>query len=302
VSTFVDVLAAGLRFSTTINLAALGGLFTQKVGVWNVALEGLVLSSAFSSVWISYSTGSAWLGLAGGAATGTAVALLLAFVVVTLGADEIIAGLAINLLASGGTKFLLPIAFGGFQGAVVSENIVPLPRIDVPGLDSVPVVGEVLNHHSPLVYVGLVLVPVVTYAVYRTGFGLTLRAVGEAPDAAAAAGVRATRVRYAAFALSGILCGVAGSQLSLGFLALFSQDMTSGLGYIAFAAVVFGDAHPPLVFLGALVFGLAQAAVIQLGNSLTIPSEFISMVPYVVAIIALVVLSHRRRLRRLPPA
>jgi simple sugar transport system permease protein len=299
---FADILAAGLRFSTTINVAALGGSFTQKVGIWNVALEGLILSSAFSAVWISYTSGNAWLGLAGGAATGLAVALILAFVVVTLGADEIIAGLAVNLLASGATKYLLPIAFGGFQGAVVSEDIVPLPEMHVPGLDSVPLVGEPLNDHSPVVYGGLLLVPLVTFVLYRTGFGLAVRAVGDAPEAARAAGIHADRIRYAAFGLSGIFCGIAGAQLSLGFLSLFSQDMTSGVGYIAFAAVVFGDGYPPLVFLGAIVFGFAQAAVIQLGNTLTIPAEFISMVPYVVAIIALVVLSYRRRAHRLQPA
>jgi simple sugar transport system permease protein len=218
--------------------------------------------------------------------------------VVGLGADEIIAGLAINLLASGGTRFLLPIVFPGFQGAVVSDKVVALPTVDIGGLDSVPVL-KALNHHSPLVWLGFVLVPGVTWILLRTGFGLRLRAVGEAPESAEASGVSANRARYAAFAISGALCGIAGTQLSLGFLALFSQDMTSGVGYIAFAAIIFGDAFPPLVFVGALVFGLSQAAVIELGKTLTIPSQFISMFPYLVAIAALVVLSQRRATRRL---
>jgi ABC-type uncharacterized transport system permease subunit len=296
-NTLVTIVTSGLRFSTTINLASMGGVFTQRVGIWNVGLEGFVLSSAFTAVWASYHTGSAWVGLGAGIATGLIGALLLAFVVVTLGADEIIAGLAINLLASGGTRFLLPIAFPGFQGAVVSNKIIALPAVDVPGLDSIPVL-KAFNHQSPLVWLSFVLVPLVTFLLFRTGFGLKIRAVGEAPESAKAAGVRGDRMRYAAFAISGAVCGVAGTQLSLGYLGLFSQDMTSGVGYIAFAAVVFGDAFPPLVFVGAIVFGFSQAAVIQLGNTLTIPSQFISTFPYLVAIAALVVLSQRRLSRR----
>lgn len=296
-SAFEGTLAAGLVFATTLNLAALGGVFTQKVGTWNVALEGFILSSAFSAVLISYRTGSAWLGLAGGIATGLVLALLMAFVVVTLGADEIIAGLAINLLALGGTNFLLPIVFPGFQGAVVSNKIIALPNVSIPGLKSVPVL-QAFDHQSVLVWVGFALVPLVTLVIARTGFGLALRAVGEAPEAAVASGINAYAVRYAAFAVSGALCGVAGAQLTLGFTDLFSQDMTSGVGYIAFAAVIFGAAFPPLVFVGALVFGLAEAIVIQVGSNV-IPSQFISTVPYLVAIVALVVLSQRRRARRL---
>src|SRR5262249_49778496 len=148
---FTDILAAGLRFTTTIQLAASGAVFTQKVGIWNVALEGYMLTSAFTAVWVSYETGSPWLALGAGVAAGTVAGLLMAFVVVTLGADEIIAGLAINLLASGGTKFLLPLVFPGFQGAVVSDKIVPLPGVDIPGLDSVPIL-KAFNHQSPLVW------------------------------------------------------------------------------------------------------------------------------------------------------
>jgi simple sugar transport system permease protein len=180
---------------------------------------------------------------------------------------------------------------------VVSDKIVALPTVDIPGLSNVPVL-KAFDHQSPLMWAGFALVPLVAVIIFRTGLGLRIRAVGEAPDSALASGVPADRMRYAAFAASGVLCGVAGTQLSLGFLALFSQDMTSGVGYIAFAAVVFGGASPVLVFLGALVFGFSQAAVIELGKSLEIPSQFISMFPYFVAIAALVVLSQRRASRR----
>src|SRR5262249_32172417 len=160
----------GLRFSTTINLAAQGGVFTQRVGIWNVALEGYMLASAFTAVVVCYQTGSPWLGLLAGMATGAAVALLMAFVVVGLCAGAIIAGLAVNLLASGATRFLLPTAFPGFQGAVVSDKIVALPSLDIPGLDSVPVLKAV-NHQSPLVWVSFALVPAAVFILFRTGFG-----------------------------------------------------------------------------------------------------------------------------------
>lgn len=302
-SSVAAFLAVGIRFATTINLAALGGTFTQKAGDWNIALEGMMLSSAFAAVWMSYQTGSPWLGLLFAMVIGLLVGLLLAFVVVTLGADVIIAGLAINLLASGGTKYMLPIAFGkSHSGAIVSDRIVGLPDLHIPLLSKVPVLGPALNDQSPLVYVGFLLVPAVAFVLYRTGFGLRLRAVGESPESALAAGISQAKMRYAAFVLSGVFCGMAGTQLSLGSVALFSEDMTSGVGYIAFAAVVFGNAFPPVVFLGALVFGVAQAASLRVGETFPIPSEFISALPYVVAVIALVIISQRRRTATLDPA
>jgi ABC-type uncharacterized transport system permease subunit len=300
--TLTQILSSGLRFSTPINLAALGGAFTQKAGIWNIGLEGCILTAAFGGVWVSFETGSPLLALLAGAGAGVGMSMLLAFVVIALHADEIIAGLAINLLALGGTQFLLPIAFEGFRGAVVSEQIVGIGTVHIPGLDAIPVLGEAANDQSPLVYAALLGIIVVAFIFYRTGFGLALRATGENRDASTALGLRPHRLSYAAFAVSGLFCGLAGVQLSLGSVTLFSQNMTAGIGYIAFAAVLFGNAYPPLVYLGGFLFGIAQAIVIQLAGELAIPSQFIAMVPYVVAVLAVMLLSQRRGIRRLEGA
>lgn len=280
---FLALLAPAVRTAAPILLAALGGVFIQRAGIFNIGLEGYMLSAAFASVLTASITGSALVGLAAGVLTAVAVALLMAFVVLTLEADEIIVGIAVNLLVAGLTAYLLQeLTPGG--GVLQVERGLPALSNDI--LAAVPLLGSVLNGQSILVLAALVGVPPVAWVLARTPFGLALRAVGEHPDAARSAGLSVERTRYLAFACSGAFCGLAGVQLALGFLRLFSMDMTGGRGLIAFAAVIFGGAAVAPVVVAALLFGFAEALANRL-QTRDLPTQVVLMLPYVATIVVL---------------
>lgn len=290
----LGLLGPAVRTAAPILLAALGGVFTQRAGIFNIGLEGYMLSAAFAAVLTASLTGSPLAGLAAGVLAGVAVALLMAFLVLTLQADEIIVGIAVNLLAAGLTAYLLQELTPGGGVLQVDRG---LPTLDSAALGAVPVVGDVLNGQSVLVLAALLLVPVVAWVLGRSPFGLALRAVGEHPDAARSAGVSVDGTRYLAFALSGAFCGLGGVQLALGFLRLFSMDMTAGRGIIAFAAVIFGGAAAGLVSVGALLFGFAEALANRL-QTRDLPTQVVLMLPYLATILVLLLPRLRAALRR----
>lgn len=287
------LLNSTFRFITPILLAALGGLICERVGVFNIALEGLMLTGAFFAVVGSYYAGSAFVGVLTAMAAGGVLALIFAFLAVTMRGNMIVLGIALNLLAAGGTVFLLS-TFFGVKGAFQDPQVQGLNKITIPGINDLPVLGPMLSGHSWIVYGSWALVAIVYVLLFHHRLGLRLRGIGEQPEAAATLGINVAATRYAAIIISGLLCGLAGAQLSLGQVTLFVENMSAGRGWIAVVAVMLGQAHPLGVFLASILFGLADSVGFRL-QGLGLPAQFTGMVPYVVTLIALFVTQARRR-------
>jgi len=266
----VSLLISTLRKATPLILASLGGFFSERSGVVNIALEGMMLFGAFVAAVVAQATHNPWLGILAAACVGAAAASLHATASIWFRANQIVSGLGVNLLAVGSTIFLCEVYTHG-QRSFTLDAAAKLPRW-----------GPFL----PLVYLALLLVPVVFYVAYRTSPGLRLRAVGEHPEAARTLGVSVHRTRFWAVVASGVLAGVAGSFLPF-FAGSFAKNMTNGLGYIALGALIFGRWTPGGALAASLLFGAADAFQEMLQGTGDIPPQFFQMVPYVLTMIAL---------------
>jgi simple sugar transport system permease protein len=288
-------IAAVLRVSTPIILPALGGLISELGGVGNIALEGIMLTAACSGVLISVATQSEWLGLLAGVVSGVLLALVLAFFHLNLKADLILAAIALNILASGGTIFVVYLLTGdkGGTSTLISKQ---MPFIEIPIIKDIPVIGPILSGQNLLTYVAFIAAAVVSVFLYRMRAGIHLRAVGENPEAARSVGINVRAQQYLALGLSGFLAALGGVYLSMGYVKFFARDMTAGRGFIALAAIYLGGKTPGGTLIAALVFGAADALAVQLGN-LRIPSQLVQMIPYVATLIALVVYALVQRQR-----
>lgn len=289
------LLHAATQAITPLLLAALGGALCGQAGVFNIALEGQMLIGAFAAVAGSVFTHAAWAGVLIGAAAAMLFALILAYGATRLRGDPIVIGIGMNLLASGLTAYLLRQMFG-VSGTFADPAIAGLATIRIGAVQGVPVLGPVLSGQTALTWLAWVLVGAIGVALFRTPAGLRLRGVGEAPDAAAALGVRVDAYRIGAVLASGALAGLAGAQLSLGTVSLFSEDMSAGRGWIAVVAVMLGRSNPLYAALACVLFGFADAVGLRLQGQ-GLPSQLTDTAPYVVTLAALV-LSHRRRLGR----
>jgi len=288
----LNLLGPTLRLATPILLAGLGGLFTQQAGILNIALEGLMLMAAFAGAATAYWTGDPWLGLLAGILASTLLASVFGLFSIRLKADLVVVGIAINLFAAGATVVLLQ-RFFNTKGSFAPGA--RLPNVRIEAIQDVPVLGHLFGQQNILVYFGLVLIAVAHVVLYRTPFGLRVRAVGENPEAAETAGINVGRVQFVTVLISGVLCGMAGVNLSLGYLSQYSSNMTSGRGFIALAAQTFGAATPVGTALASLFFGLADALSVRL-QTRGLPSEFVLMIPYLATILALVLVARRRTL------
>jgi general nucleoside transport system permease protein len=277
------ILQSTVRNATPLVFAALGGLFSERSGVVNIGLEGLMLISAFAGVVGASLSGNAFVGLGTAIGAGLLFALIHALMCVTFEADQIISGTAINLLALGGTGFLMVTIFGS---GGTSPQVKGFESIAIPVLSSIPVIGSALFDQSLLVYLMYALVPIVFFVVFRTPFGLRLRATGEVPEAVDTAGVNVARMRYYGVGLSGVLAALGGAYLSMGLLSAFTENMTGGRGFIALAALIFGRWNPIGAAGAALLFGFGKAVTFRV-NEQAVPVEFIEMVPYVLTIVVL---------------
>lgn len=285
-----DLFFAALLALTPILLAALGGALCERAGVFNIGLEGMMLVGCFAAVAGSWFTGSAWAGVLAAALASAGYSLILAVGAITLRGDAVVLGVAMNLLAVGLTSFLLRTVFG-VQGTFSDPSLAGLPGIDLPFL------GPVLSGHSALVYLSWAVVAATALFLSRHAWGLRLRGVGEAPDAAATLGVSPAKYKYGAVLASGVLCGLAGAQLALGNVTLFSENMTAGRGWIAVVAVMLGRAAPVGVLAAGLLFGVAEAVGFRL-QGLGLPQQATDAAPYVVTLIALFLSTARRRRRK----
>ena len=280
--------ALGLRYFTIIYLTGLGGLFSERSGIVNIGLEGIMIIGTVMGAWGSIEYGPI-PGLLIGALSGLLFSLIHALATVTFRVDHIVSGVVINVVAIGLARFLSQLFFD--QATQSDPGIPDLATISVPGLSALPWgLGQAFEGMSPVVpFAVLVTVPAL-FVLNRTRFGLRLRAAGENPEAAATLGVRVAPLRYAGVGISGLLGGFAGAFLAIEINGLFREGQTQGLGFIALAALILGNWQPLRLLVGALLFGFAQAIPLRLSDAPVIsllPEEFIRMIPYVVTIIAI---------------
>ncbi|WP_287886138.1 ABC transporter permease [Paracoccus sp. (in: a-proteobacteria)] len=297
-ATVIQILDSAVRLMTPLLLACLAGLYSERAGVFDIGLEGKMLMAAFTSASVAYATGNAWLGLLAGIGGAAAMAGLHGLASISFRGNQLISGMAINFLASGLTVLLGQKIFGlggrtpSLSGAARFGEIT-LPFADT--LRPVPVIGpiyaELISGHTILVYIAFAMVPLTWWVLYRTRFGLRLRAVGENPASVDTAGVSVTRLRYGAVMICGVLCGIAGAYLATGISAGFVKEMTAGRGFIALAALIFAKWRPWSALFATFLFGLMEAVANRFPNLdlglITVPSMFMNALPYILTVIIL---------------
>ena len=306
-SDFLSIFSIGLfqntlRTATPVVLAALGILMTDHVGIMNIGMDGMMLCGAFFAVLGSVFLGG-WLGgLALALLIGLALGAFFGLFVVKFKSDEYIIGVALNIFAGGLTVFLLRTIFG-VAGAFSGNDAMPiyaLPKIHIPLIADIPVLGDLLSGNTLLVYVSWLLVALSYVLIYKTPLGFWMRAAGEHPESLRAAGKSPEGMKYLASILCGLFSGLAGAHLSLGYLTMFTENMSASRGFIAVACVIFGHSNPPKVFLAALLFGFIDALGMRV-QSFNVSSNLTSLAPYLVTVIMMVwvVWRSERRKRRL---
>ncbi|HPF87044.1 MAG TPA: ABC transporter permease [Candidatus Limiplasma sp.] len=284
-----------LRTATPVVLCALGCLMTERAGFMNIGVEGMMLMGAFFAVLGSYLYGSWVMGLVFAIVLGVLLGLFYYVFSITFKSDEFVIGVALNILAGGLTVFLLRTLFG-VKGSFSDPGIVPLPTLHFTWLEQIPVLGTLVSGNTLLVYISWLLVFLCWLLLYKTPLGFHLRASGEAPEALRASGVNPDRMKMLASVLCGILASLSGAHLSLGYLTMFSENMSASRGFVAVACVIFGGGNPPRVFLAALLFGFIDALGIRLQRY--IPSDITSMAPYVVTVVMMVVVVLMKRRKK----
>jgi general nucleoside transport system permease protein len=295
---------AGVRLATPTALAAVGESFCERAGVLNLGLEGMMLMGALGSFLGAHYTGNPWLGVLAGMAAGVALGVIKAFLSVTLKTEQVINGIAVVLFAQGFTTFV----YGKLFGVTSSPpRIEGTPIVRIPGLASIPGVGPVLFRQNILVYISLALVVGLWWLLYRSRFGLSIRAVGESPAAADAAAVHVDRMRWLAVLICGAMAGLGGAVLVVAQLQLFANNVTAGRGWVAIALVIFGRWNPLLVLGGAFLFGLTDALQLRVqaaggGLSATVPYEFFQALPYLITLLVMTVSAVRARRDAQPAA
>lgn len=286
-----SLFASAIRMVSPILLAALGGALCARVGIFNVGLEGLILAGAFSAIVGNYYSGSVIIAVLTGAFGGVLVSLLFGLATIKFKANPIVAGIAINFLVLGLTTFGLRAIFQ-VKGAFYDKDMMGLPKWDLPLIENIPVVGNLLSGHSPLVYTAFIAAILLYIFLFKTVVGFRILAVGKNEAAARSLGLKVTVLQYGAIVASGVLCGLAGAQLSLGQVTMFTEGMTAGRGFIALVAMMLGGSHPIGMVGSSLLFGLMDALSIRL-QGFSMPTQFTAMLPYVITIIAMFFLKDR---------
>lgn len=281
-----------IRVATPIIFAGLGGLLARRAGVMNLTLEGTMLWSALTAVLVSAFTGSVWLGLLGGMIAGTFIGFLLWYMGVKMQADLYLTGIAINLMSTGGTVFLM-FMMSGDKGQTSSLNSGFLPSIDIPIIKDIPILGELLSGHHMLTYVAFICVIIVHYLIFKTATGLRIRAVGENEHAAESVGVNVSKIKLIGLLLSGFFASLGGVYMSMGYVNFFVRDMIAGRGFIGMSAMNVANANPLGTLFASLAFGVAEAFSYK-AQDLNIAMEFVQMVPYLATVFGLVFFAVRQ--------
>ncbi|WP_296602939.1 ABC transporter permease [Nocardioides sp.] len=290
----IGLLAGSLALAVPLVFGALGGVLGERAGVVNIAIDGQLLAGAFAAALVGSMTGTTWFGLLAAMAAGMLVALLLGLFAISYFVDQVIVGVVLNVLIIGLTSFMFSQVLA--PNAESLNNPPRFDKIDIPVLGGIPLIGPILFRQTVVVYILYVVVALVTWALYRTRWGLRVRAVGEHPTAADTVGIKVNRTRYRTIILAGAIAGMGGAFYTLVSVPQFNREMTGGAGYIALAAVIFGKWDPIRATLAALLFGFAsnlQGVLSVIGSP--VPSQFMLMLPYVVTIFAVAGLVGRSR-------
>ncbi|PRR79462.1 Branched-chain amino acid transport system / permease component [Clostridium liquoris] len=278
------IIAATLRSATPLIFAALGGVFSEKSGVVNIALEGIMTTGAFFAVYGSYATGSPWMGILFAIISGAVMAAIHAYLSINLNADQVVSGVGINVFAGALTSYLIVKIFKtNSQTSVV--NSLPYPS---EAMAKVPIIGPILGELNWFVFIALILVFVSNYVLYKTPLGLRIRSVGEHPKAADTLGISVYKIRYLCVILSGVLAALGGATLSIGVMNLYRENMVSGRGFIALAAMIFGNWKPINSMWACMLFAFADTfQLFAKGFGWTIPGEFYAAFPYILTMLVL---------------
>lgn len=281
----ITICAAGVRLAVPVLFAALGEIINQRSGIINLGLEGVMLLSALTGFVAAYYTNSPWLGILAGVFTGVISGLFLGWIYISIKANQTVVGFVFNIFVFGLTALGYRIAFGLTE---VAPQIITFSSLHIPFLSDIPFLGPILFNHSILVYLTPLVVLVMYILIFKTKFGLNVRAVGEYPKAADTAGINVYSTRYKVMIISGALQGLAGAALVIGQLGVFRDNVTAGRGFIALAIVIFGRWDPFTALLASLIFGMADASAMALQMiKSSIPPQFLLMLPYLIAAVAM---------------
>lgn len=292
---FLGVLVSTVRIGTPLLLAALGEMVAETSGILNLSIEGMITLGAFTGFYATYQTESLWLGVLAAAAGGAALALVMAFMSATVKVNQVVAGLALNILGIGLAFYLFRITFETASSLSV-PSVTTFEFVEVPLLSDIPWIGEILFTQHWLTYIAIALVPLVWIVLTKTRFGLELRSIGHNPEAVDMRGVNIIARQYAAVVFGGLLAGLAGAFLSLASTGLFFPDMAAGRGWIALAIVIFGNWRASWVLIGSLFFGLIDATQLSLqAVGVDLPYQLLLALPFVLTIVALVLNRSRSR-------
>ena len=282
----INLFSAGIRLAAPLLMAALGEIITERSGILNIGIEGIILMGALFAVFGSDISGNPWVGAGTAILAGAVFGLIFGVITISLAGDQVVTGAAINILAVGLSTFLFRLAYG-LEGA--TREVAGFEPLHIPVLSDIPIIGPILFQHSLLVYLAFLLVPVVSFIIFRTMWGLSLRSVGDHPRAADTMGVNVARMRYTAVTIGGMFAGLAGAILSLAHLNIFIENISAGRGFIALAAVIFGQWHPVGTMLSALLFGVADAFQLRLqAVSNFLPYQLVGILPYLLTVLALI--------------
>ncbi|MBI3764469.1 MAG: ABC transporter permease [Chloroflexi bacterium] len=290
---FVGFLASTIRLAVPLIFASLGEVFTQRSGILNLGLEGIMLIGSFIGFTAANLSGNLWVGVLAGMLSGLMIAIVIAVFDVTLGADQTIVGIMIVIAAQGLVTYLNNVIY---KGGYVPPRIGGFTPIRIPLLADIPVIGDTFFNQNILVYIAFLLVPLFAVVLFKTTWGLRVRGVGEDPRSADAMGVNVFRTRYLALLFGGMMAGLGGAFLTLGYLGTFNDNITAGRGWIAIALVYFGQWNPYRVLAGALLFGGVNALQLRLqAQGANLPFQFMLMLPYVLTILVLIGISREGR-------
>ncbi|MBC5582482.1 ABC transporter permease [Anaerofilum sp. BX8] len=300
---WVAFIADALKMATPLVFAALAALITRQAGMFNMGVEGMILCSALGSVVFAHFGGSVWVGLLGGILIGLVTGMIIAFSSLTGKTDLYLTCIAFNLMAAGGTVFVMYLLTGDKSSTAGSLRSYQIPNIDIPLIKDIPVLGRIVSGQSLLTYLAVLSVFLVWFLLKKTRIGLRIRAVGENPSAAESVGISVPKIGYISFAFCGIFAGLSGAFLSMSWVTFFMKNMVNGRGYIGLSAQNMAGGAPVGSALASLLFGFADSLSITLKNQTTFPTEFLNMIPYLATILAIIITSviainKRRRIEK----
>lgn len=281
-----------IRLTTPILLAALGSAISERAGIGNITMEGTMLISAFIGVVVSAYTNSAWIGFLIAVVAGGLVGYLLSYIVLKLKVNDILAGLSINLLGSGGTVFIL-FALTGVRGISTSLQSGVMPSVNIPIIKDIPVLGKIISGHNIITYFAFIAVFIVWFILFKTPLGLRIRAVGENTDAAKSVGISVYKTKSIALIIAGVLSGMGGAYMSMGYVSWFAKNITAGRGWIGLAAAAMGGQNPIMAMFSSILFGVSDAIANTL-QTMNIPSDLVLMIPYIASIVAMCLYAYYR--------